>query len=243
MGDYLPLYYEVQASISVTKPTAGWKANAYIIFDYTSPTSFKFAGIDVATNKLVMGHRDGTGWIVDKQAPFQSKPDTYYNMLLAVNGLTATLVVNNQAVFSQTYAARVIDGYSYALNWGLVGMGSDNSRGNFDNVTVQVLPPAVTYQNTEDFSDGVADLYTAAKAGAWLVANGRFTANAANATSLAYDQVNLPNVTNLQTASALDLSVVVNTTSRAGVIFDQYAADDFKWAAIDPKTGPASRSA
>ncbi len=47
----LPTYYEVLASISVSKPTAGWKANAYIIFDYFSPTDFKFAGIDVGAQQ------------------------------------------------------------------------------------------------------------------------------------------------------------------------------------------------
>ena len=83
----------------------GWKANAYIIFDYQDPTHFKFAGIDVSINKLVMGHRDASGWVVDEQTPFQAKPDTFYNMLLAVNGLTATLIVDNAAVFSHTYAA------------------------------------------------------------------------------------------------------------------------------------------
>ena len=66
---------------------------------------FKFAGIDVSINKLVMGHRDASGWIMDEQTPFQAKPDTFYNLLLAVNGLTATLIVNNAAVFSHTYAA------------------------------------------------------------------------------------------------------------------------------------------
>ena len=42
--EYLPVYFEVLASISVIKPIAGWKANAYIIFDYQDPTHFKFAG-------------------------------------------------------------------------------------------------------------------------------------------------------------------------------------------------------
>ena len=48
----------MQASVSAIKPTGGWKANAYLIFDYQAQTDFKFAGIDVSTNKLVMGHRD-----------------------------------------------------------------------------------------------------------------------------------------------------------------------------------------
>ena len=170
----LPSYFEVQASISVIKPTAGWKANSYIIFDYQSPTDFKFAGINISINKLVMGHRDATGWVVDEQVPFLAKADTYYNLLLAVNGLTASLMVDNNTVFTHTYAARVVEGYSYGLNWGFVGFGSDNSCGAMDNVVVQVLPPIVTYSNAEDFGDAQADLFTAGSAGSWAVQGGRF---------------------------------------------------------------------
>ena len=58
VGDALPTYFEIQATVKAIKPTAGWKANSYLIFDYQGKTDFKFAGIDVSTNKLVMGHRD-----------------------------------------------------------------------------------------------------------------------------------------------------------------------------------------
>src|SRR5689334_11340504 len=80
-----------------------------------------------------MGHRNASGWIVDSQASFPGsvKSDTWYNLLLSVNGLTATLLVNNTSSFSFTYAPTVVDGWSYGLNWGLVGFGSNNSRGVF----------------------------------------------------------------------------------------------------------------
>jgi hypothetical protein len=52
VDQYLPVYYEISARILTEKPTGGWKANAYVIFDYWSPTDFKFTGIDVALNKL-----------------------------------------------------------------------------------------------------------------------------------------------------------------------------------------------
>ena len=68
VGDALPGYYEVQATIQGFKPTSGWKANSYIIFDYQGETNFKFAGLDISNSKLVMGHRNATGWIVDEQA-------------------------------------------------------------------------------------------------------------------------------------------------------------------------------
>jgi Ca2+-binding RTX toxin-like protein len=69
-AEALPGYFELSASIRVDKPTVGCKANAYMIFDYQGPADFKFTGVDVSTNKLVMGHRDASGWKIDKQASF-----------------------------------------------------------------------------------------------------------------------------------------------------------------------------
>ena len=40
-----------------------------MIFDYFSPTDFKFAGIDVALNKVVVGHRTAQGWVIDQRPP------------------------------------------------------------------------------------------------------------------------------------------------------------------------------
>ena len=51
------------------KATGGWKGNAYVVFDYFGKTDFKFAGIDISTNKLVMGVRDASGWRVLAQTP------------------------------------------------------------------------------------------------------------------------------------------------------------------------------
>src|SRR6185295_3810086 len=137
------------------KPVGGWAANSYLIFDYQGKADFKFAGIDVSTNKLVMGHRDASGWHVDEQAAVKAslKADTSYNLLLAINGLNATLVVDNQLAFTHTFQPRIVAGYSYGLNWGLVGVGSNNARGSFDNIQVQVLPPQITFDQTENFSD------------------------------------------------------------------------------------------
>ncbi|MGZ4378037.1 MAG: FIMAH domain-containing protein, partial [Gaiellaceae bacterium] len=239
LPDYLPVFFEVQASISVTKPTGGWKGNAYIIFDYQSATAFKFTGIDVSTNKLVMGHRDATGWIVDKQTPFQAKSDTFYNMLLSVNGLTATLVVNNSAAFSQTYQARVVDGYSYGLNYGFVGFGSDDSRGNFDNLQVQVLPPQINFDTTENFTGTTPGLYTGASSGTWQLSGGRFIGTPATG-GIAYRDVDLGLGHGLSANSYLELTGTLSTTGTAGFIFDQYAANDYKFAVIDVRSGKAS---
>ena len=86
------------------------------------------------------------GWQVLKQAAFTGgiKNDTWYNVMLSVNGLTATLIVNNKNVFTHTFQATIVDGWAYGLNWGLVGFGSNKSRGAMDNISVQVVPPAAT---------------------------------------------------------------------------------------------------
>ena len=69
---------------------------------------------------------------------------TFYSLLLTINGTTATLVVDGTKAFTHTFAPRYIDGEKVGLNKGMVSMGSDNSRGVFDNVKVQILPPQVT---------------------------------------------------------------------------------------------------
>jgi hypothetical protein len=232
VGDALPGYFEVQASISAAKPTGGWNANSSLVFDYQGKHDFKFAGLDVSINKLVMGHRDAAGWHVDEQAPIPGgvKPGVTYNLLLAVNGVNATLVMDNKNVFTHTYQPRVVDGYSFGLNNGMLGVGSNNSRGTFDNVRVQVLPPQLTFEDLEDFGDGAANLFTGGSRGDWTLLDGRYVAVPAD--GLAFSLLDL-GPDHLNHASLLELSARVNTGTRAGLIFDRYGDESFKFAAID----------
>jgi hypothetical protein len=57
LDDYLPSYFEVVTTLTMEKPTGGWKANSYVIFDYQNEYDFKFAGIDASRDKIQMGHR------------------------------------------------------------------------------------------------------------------------------------------------------------------------------------------
>ena len=197
-----------------------------------APTDFKFAGIDISVNKLVMGHRDASGWHVDVQKPFQAKPGTFYNVLLAVNGLTATLVVDNQAVFTHTFAPRVVDGYSYGLNYGFVGFGSDNSRGSFDNIAVQVLPPQITYDSTENYGTGPGPFDPVA--GAWsAAAGGRYAGTPTGPAPAALSTLDLGLGHGLASSSHVVLDATLSTTGIAGIVFDAYAANDYKFVALD----------
>ena len=233
VDDYLPVYYELKASVQSQKPTGGWKANAYLIFDYFSPTDFKFAGIDISTNKLVMGVRDASGWRVLAQGPKQMNGGQYYQLLLTVNGTTVTLLVDGTKAFTYTYDARVIDGEKVALNKGMVGMGSDNARGIFDNVAVQVLPPQVTYDNRADLSQSTSQL-DPAWSGAWQGPAATGTTGAAGTTG-AVVTVRIDTGRRVASTSwvAATSTLTLAPTSFAGVMYDAYTADDYKLVALD----------
>ena len=72
MDEVLPAYFEIQATINAGKPLAGAKSNAYLVFDYQSETDFKFAGVNISTNKgvlddLRLGNQTPTGFVISKQ--------------------------------------------------------------------------------------------------------------------------------------------------------------------------------
>jgi Ca2+-binding RTX toxin-like protein len=232
IGDALPSYFEMQATVSVLKPTGGWKANGYLIFDYVGKTDFKFAGIDVSTNRLVIGHRTADGWVIDSQTPFQAKPDTSYNLMLTVNGLSATISVDNKASLARTYAARVVDGYSYGLNWGLTGVGADSSRGSFDNVTAQVIAPQATTSITDEFSAGTGTLFAGqAYGGSWNVSGGRLAGAPSAGSDAAIRQMGFG--VPIGALSLVEFSGTLSTSNQAGVVFDRYGDNDYKFVLLD----------
>lgn len=181
-----------------------------------------------------MGHRTASGWVVDVQStqPVQIKPGTFYTVLVAINGTTVTVRLDSKVAFTYTFAPRVLNGENVGLNKGLVGVGSDNSRGVFDNVVVQVLPPAVTLDTTETFDDGVADLFTGAQSGTWTASGGRYASTAPSGTTT-FDTVDFGLDRGLLTNSYLEIQTRLSTSGIGGVIFDQYKANDYKFFALD----------
>ena len=155
------------------KPTGGWKANSYVIFDYQSPTDFKFAGLNASIDKIQIGHRDETGWHVDVQDNMKIKPGTYLQHAGGRQRHHCHRGGRQQGVSSPTpLMPGSIDGWVYGINAGMIGFGSDNSRGVYDNIAVQVLPPEITFEGTEEFpdTDPIVDLATVS--GLWQGSNG-----------------------------------------------------------------------
>ncbi|MGD8630535.1 MAG: proprotein convertase P-domain-containing protein, partial [Gammaproteobacteria bacterium] len=136
-------------------------------------------------------------------------------------------------VFSHVYAVRTdIYGVNYGLNAGMVGIGAQNSVGTIDNVAVQVLPPELTLDESENFADGVADRFTGLTTGYWEILDGRY-----NGAPLA-DSAFATSIQNVDVGAAylLRLDASFSTQGVAGLVFDQYSANDFKFAAISAAT-------
>jgi Ca2+-binding RTX toxin-like protein len=234
--EYLPIYYELSAQVAIDKATAGWDGNSFVIFDYFSPTDFKYAGINQKTNKLELGHRTAAGWIVDAQSPLKVWDNKFYAMLVAVNGTAVTVNIDGTKAFTYVFDARMLNGEAVGLNKGMVGVGSSNSRGYYDNVKIQVLPPKITLDETEDFNDGVAQRLSGESAGTWTVSGGRETGIAPTG-GIAYDLVELGIGRGLQAGAYLEINTTLRTSGSGGIIFDRYSATDYKYVTIDTQTG------
>ena len=235
VDEVLPSYFEMRATIQGGKPIAGYKSNAFLIFDYQSPTDFKFAGVNISIDKLQIGHRDATGWHVDVQSSGRLKPNTDYNMLLAMNGGAVTLVVNNQDVLTHVFAPRLDpDGFAYGLNAGMVGIGANNSISRIDNVAVQILPREVTLVHEEDFSDGVADMFSGDRVGQWQVIDGRLVADTTidDGQSRFYNKVFIDSDLEIGAGYVGTIEFNVQSENLAGVVFDRYSTADYKFVLL-----------
>ncbi|MEO6021102.1 MAG: calcium-binding protein [Knoellia sp.] len=229
---YKSVYYEIRATISMDKPTGGWKANAYVVFDYFAPDDFKFAGMDQSTNKMVIGHRDAWGWHVDAQGsvPGGVKAGTFYDINVVVNGLVVTVTANGNNAFTYTFPVRFVDGDAVALNKGMVGFGSNQARGWFDNIELTVISPEISLDRTEYFEDGVADDFTP-QAGSWSIDTGRYV-GAATAGTIALSTAQF-GAQGIDPLAYVEMEALFTAQGVTGLVFDYYAANDYKFVVLD----------
>jgi hypothetical protein len=227
----IPGNFEYQATINAVKPTGGYKANAYLVFDYQGPNDFKFAGVNVSTNKLEVGHRDVSGWIVDAQSsvPGSVKSDTDYVLLLSMIDNTVTVQIG-KTTLTYTYAPRVdANGIEHGLSDGMVGLGANDALAQIDNVILQSGPKPTTLDVVENFSAGPGDLFAAPIRGTWqTTTDGRYLGTAAGAGIPAID---LMTVT-VTPGSLLDISTTLKTWGEGGIVFDYQGPDSYKFVTL-----------
>ena len=159
------------------------------------------------------------------------KPDRDYDVLLALNGVTATLVVDGTDVFSHAFEPRVIDGLSFGLNTGMVGLGADNATARLDNLFVQLLPPEITLEQTDDFTDDPVILF-AEESGDWQVNDASYDGTPDG--ELGVSLIHLGQ--SLATNSILELEATLTTSHVGGFVFDYYGPNDFKFVAVSVET-------
>lgn len=216
LQEQIAKYTEVLVTVNAEKDKAGFKSNAYIIFDYQDETNFKFAGIDVGLNKVQIGERTALGWNVLSQHNLQLLAKADHDLTLAMNGQIATIYVNGGSPVSYVFA----DG----LNDGMLGLGTDNALAQFDDFQVQQLPPTITFEETEAF-DGSS--YLSGRQGNWSVQGGELVGTATGELAVA----TLP--LQVATYSRIWLETQVSTTASGGLVFDYYSENEFKFVQID----------
>jgi hypothetical protein len=140
-------------------------------------------------------------------------------------------VTANNQTFNFTFGPRVLDdGSSVGLNKGLIGFGSNNSRGVLDNVSVSTVSQGSTLDVTDYFEDGTPDQPSGPAAGTWTESNGRYVGSAAaNGYAVRTSDYNA----SIQPNSSVTVEATLSTTGIGGVAFDTYASNDFKFAALD----------
>jgi Ca2+-binding RTX toxin-like protein len=236
VDEILPSYFEILTTINAEKDRHGVKSNAYIMFDYQSPTDFKFAGVDVGLDKLRIGHRTADGWVVDAQLPMRLGAGKDYNLALAIHGTVATLYAwsngNRIETLSHAFGDPLADPLVDPLNDGLIGLAVDNSITHFDNLEVRILPPNITFTLEDDFT--VSSPF-GAETGLWSLAGGRYVASPATDAEPALTTMAL----GVAPATFVEFGATFRTDSLGGLVFDYYGPADFKFAGIRADTGQA----
>nr|WP_261360822.1 S8 family peptidase [Aeoliella straminimaris] len=133
LSEALPSSVEIQATMNADDVTPNRFSNGFVIYDYQSPTNFKFAGGYVASNLWLIGHRDSTGWITDVAYSEPISPWTDYDLQVILEGTQVRLLVDG--------AEKLVRQYSDDLTDGDVGVGTRDALAYFDDVYVGAYMP------------------------------------------------------------------------------------------------------
>ncbi len=219
----------LSATVSADSAAGTMYSNAFLIFDYESPTDFKFAGGYTSSDQWVVGHRSASGWKTDASATSNVEAGVDYRLTLTIqNDGDVTLYVDGVAVVAQSF--------NESLSDGSLGLGARNSVSHFDDFYIAKLnvDSAATPGELpvwEDFNDGIAD-HLLPEMGSWSITLGQYVVapgEAADGVSLLTHTDPLP--------LDLEASVTLNSNdfdsfrfSNGFIIFDYQSDTDFKFA-------------
>jgi hypothetical protein len=104
---------------------------AGMVFDYHSPTDFKFVQVVAGTNQAILGHRNASGWSTDAVVVKTISPGATNTLMVALQGKNATVSLNGVAVLGFTYNELLTDGgLGFFSRNGASSFGSMQIRGD-----------------------------------------------------------------------------------------------------------------
>ena len=108
-------------------------ATGGVVFDYYDADDFKWAAVDKASGKVLLGHyTERAGWVVDASVA-KTLGTKDVTLAVTLKGSTVSVLLNGSAALSNVYNALVTDG-----GYGLVAKGGQAS---FDSFTVRTDDP------------------------------------------------------------------------------------------------------
>ena len=107
---------------------------AGFIFDFKGPADYKFVGVSVETNAIVIGHSTPQGFEIDAAKPVDLSADRQYNLRATLKGPTVNVELDSDFVIAHAYHGSVVDGLA-----GLVTFGGSTE---FGSLTIASDDPA-----------------------------------------------------------------------------------------------------
>jgi hypothetical protein len=128
LGGPLPadLLIEVTAKAA---PAAGHHSNAFVIFDYRSPSDFKYAGFRALAKKWVIGQCQDSKWLDLATVLDMLVSGADYRIRLSLRGSTAQLIVNG--------VSKGTCDFSLPLNAGSLGLATQGGTSQFFRMSIQ----------------------------------------------------------------------------------------------------------
>ena len=119
-----------------TKVRAGAGGVAGLVFDGYAATDYKFAGIDVAGQRVVIGHWDPRrGWVVDASYATPLAAGTTYTLAIDLKGTSVSVTLNGAFMVSTGFNAGVVDGR--------FGLMARSGTATFTSVQVRTDDPSL----------------------------------------------------------------------------------------------------
>ncbi|MEZ6044022.1 MAG: FG-GAP-like repeat-containing protein [Planctomycetaceae bacterium] len=228
----LPSTFEMSVEMTAVSGPDRW-LDGFLIFDYQSPTDFKYAGMFNGQNQWVIGHYQGNfnDKVINNSLIINN--DTPYTAHVRIEGSTVYLAVDGEFVLERTFSG--------PLNDGQAGIASYNAVTCFDNfeIGVEVDKGAPTdFPYMEDFTDGIADQIGYYGGNRWGISpvsgNNKLFFNGGNNFGLGVafleNEFRLPN--------KFEFSATMASYSAAGfwndgfLVFDYNGPNDFKYAGM-----------